>query len=117
MAELPHNRLKEEILFTYCGEDMFGLLEMKERRNTLKRYGALFTCFASCAIHIKMTKSMDNNSFILALWHSIGRGFNVRPLQCDNGSNFVGVEKELEKHMNEMDNKRIGDFLLEKRTD
>ena len=117
MAELPHNRLKEEILFTYCGEDMFGLLEMKERRNTLKRYGALFTCFASSAIHIKMTKSMDNNSFILALWHSISRGFNVRSLQCDNGSNFVGVEKELKKHMHEMDNKRIGDFLLEKRTD
>ena len=117
MADLPQDRLKEEPPFTYCGVDMFGPFEIKERRNTLKQYGALFTCLASRAIHIEMTKSMDTDSFILALWRFIARRGNIRSIRCDNGSNFIGAEKELEKCMNEMDNKRIGDFLLEKRAD
>ena len=36
MADLPHDRLKEEPPFTHCGVDTFGLFLIKERRNTLK---------------------------------------------------------------------------------
>ena len=77
LADLPQDRLKEEPLFTYCGVNMFGAFEVKERKNNLKRYGALFTCLASCAICIEMTKSMDTNSFILALQHFIARHGNI----------------------------------------
>ena len=78
VADLPQDRLKEEPPFTYCGVDMFGPFETKKRRNTIKRYGALFTCLSSHAIHIEMTKSMDTNSFILELWHFIARRGNIR---------------------------------------
>ena len=96
---------------------MFSPFEIKERLNTLKRYGALFTCLASRTIHIEMTMSMDTDSFILALRRFIARRGNIRSIRWDNGSNFVGAENKLEKCMNEMDNKKIGDFLLEKRAD
>ena len=66
---------------------------------------------------VLLTMSMDTDSFILALWHFIARHGNIRSIQCDNRSNFTRAEKELEKCMNEMDNKRIKDFLLEKRAD
>ena len=66
---------------------------IKERRNTLKRYGALFTCLASGAIHIEVTKSMDTDSFILAPWGFIARRGNIRSIRCDNRSNFIGAEK------------------------
>ena len=69
------------------------------------------------ATHIEITKSMDIDSFILALRRLTARSGNIRSIRCDNESNFIGTEKELEKCMNEMDNKRIGDFLLEKRAD
>ena len=78
---------------------MFGPFETKKRRNTLKRYGALFTCLASHAIHIEMTKSMDTESFILECWRFIVRSGN-RSVSCDNGSNFIGTEKELENNIN-----------------
>ena len=117
MADLPQDRLKKEPPFSYCGVDMFGPFEIKERRNTLKQYGALFTCLASRAIHIEMTKSMDTVLFILALRRFIARHDNIRSIRCDNGSNFIGAEKELKKCMNEVENKRIGDFLLRKRAD
>ena len=114
VADLPQDRLKEEPPFTYYGGDMFGPSEIKERRNTLKRYGTLFTCLESHAIHIEMTKSTDTDSFILVLWCFTARHGN-RSIRCDNGSNFIREEKELEKYMNEMYNKRIRDCLLEKR--
>ena len=66
------------------------------------------------SIHIEMIKSMDTNSFILALWCFIARRGNIRSIGCNNWNHFVGEEKELEKCMNEMDNKMNGDFLLEK---
>ena len=45
---------------------------LSKKRKTLKRYGALFMCLASCAIHIEMIKNMGTDSFILALRRFIG---------------------------------------------
>ena len=44
MTNLPQDRLNEKPPFTYCGADMFGPFEIKEGKNNLKRYGALFKC-------------------------------------------------------------------------
>ena len=66
MADLPPDRTKEELPFTYCSVYMFGQFEIKERRITLKRYGAIFTCLASQAIHVEMMKTLETGSFILA---------------------------------------------------
>ena len=67
MADLPQDRPIEEPSFSHCGVDMLGPFEIKERRNTLKRYGVLFTCLSSRAIPNEMTKSVDTDSFILVL--------------------------------------------------
>ena len=117
MADVPQDRLKQEPPLTYCGVDMFGPVQTKKKRNTLKQYGALFICLVSRAIHIEMTKSMDTDFFILALRRFIAKRGNIKSIWCNNGGNFIGAEKELEKRMNEMDNKRIGNFLLEKGAD
>ena len=96
---------------------MFGPLHIKECQSTLKRYGVLFTCLVSHAIHIEMTKTMDTDSFILALRSFIARRGNVRPIRCDNGSNFVGAERELVKSFEEMDHRKIKHFMLNQKTD
>ena len=64
-----------------------------------------------------MTKSIDTDLFILALRRFIATRGKIRSIQCDNGNNFIGTEKELEKCLNELNNKRIRDFLQEKRVD
>ena len=51
MSDLPEERLTEEPHFSYCGVDMFGPFLVKEGRNIHKRYGAMFTCLFSCAVH------------------------------------------------------------------
>ena len=116
MADLPSDRLQEEPSFSYCGVDMFGPFHIKECRNTLKRYGELFTCLVSRAIHIEMTKSMETDSFILGLRRFIARRGNVRTIRCDHGSNFVGAERELSKSI-KMNHSKIQRFMLNQNAD
>ena len=111
MADLPNDRTLDRPSFTNCGVNMFDLLLIKEGRKELKRYGALFTCLASRAVHIECTCSMDTNSFIQALRQFIARRGNTRFLRSDNGSNFVGAQKELENSFNEMGHQKVQYFL------
>ena len=111
MEDLPNDRTLDGPPFTNCGVDMFGPFWIKEGRKELKRYGALFTCLASRAVHIECTCSMDTDSFIQALRRFIARRGNIRILRCDNGSNFVGAQRELAKAFQEMDHQKIQHFL------
>ena len=52
---------------TYCGVDMFGPFIIKQRRSEVKRYGGMFTCMNTRAVHIEVTHSLDIDSFIQAL--------------------------------------------------
>ena len=95
MTDLPPNRTKEELPFTYFGVGMFGPFEIKERRTTLKQYGTLLTYLASRVIHVEMTKTLETDSSILALSRLIARRVNVRLIRCNNGGNFVGAKKRI----------------------
>ena len=103
MTDLPTDRTLDGPPFTNCGVDMFGPFLIKEGRKESKRYGTLFTCLASRAVHIECTCSMDTDSFIQALRQFIARRGNIRILHCDIGSNFVGTQRELAKAFQEMD--------------
>ena len=61
----------------------------------MKRYGVIFTCLAMRAVHLEISHSLDTNSFILALRRLIARRGQVKEIRSDNGTNFVGGEKEL----------------------
>ena len=117
MSNLPEDRLNPSPPFTYCGLDMFGPFTIRERRSDLKRYGIIFTCLNSRAVHFETVNSMDTDSFLLCLRRFIGRRGGVRVIRCDNGTNFVGAKNELERSFREMDVKKIADNLLNKGTD
>ena len=64
-----------------------------------------------------MTKTLETDSFILALRRFIARGGNVRLVRIDNGRNFVGAKKELTKFIKELDHNKIREFLLKQNAD
>ena len=111
MSDLPIERVTQTTPFLYTGVDYFGPFIVKERRKELKRYGVLFTCLASRAIHIEVANSLDTDSFINALRRFIARRGNIKSLKSDNGTNFVGAERELRQSVKEMDNDRIEAYL------
>jgi len=67
MANLPSSRVEPAPLFSYCAVDCFGPWHVKEGRREVKRYGSLFTCLATRAIHVEVAHSMETDSFLQAL--------------------------------------------------
>lgn len=96
MADLPQDRVfPDELPFTRVGVDFFGPFEVKRGRAAVKRYGVIFTCLAVRAVHLEVASSLDTDSFVNALRRLIARRGQVSELRSDNGTNFVGAEREL----------------------
>ena len=71
---LDEDSISEESPFSCCGIYMFGPFTVKDGRKEKKRYGALFTCLSSRAVHIEVSHSMTTDSFIMCLKASLGTG-------------------------------------------
>ena len=107
MAELPDDRVEPAPPFSNCAVDYFGPLIIKEGRKELKRYGVLFTCMASRAIHIEVAATLETDSFISALRRFICRRGPIRQLRSDQGTNFVGARRELKEALDELNHVKI----------
>ena len=108
MADLQDSRLGyQQPPFTNTGVDYFGPLPVRNRRKTEKGYGELFTCLTTPAVHIEIAHSLDTDSYLMAMRRMIAR----RGLISDNGTNFVGAEKELREAMRHLDSERVSNQL------
>ena len=111
MADLPAQRVKpDDPPFTYTGVDYFGPYEIKRGRSTVKRYGVLFTCLNSRAVHIEVADIMTTSSCINALRRFISRRGMVKEIVSDNGTNFVGTNRELHEAFKALDHNAIQMF-------
>ena len=113
LADLPEDRVEPAPPFTYSAVDYFGPFLIKEGRKEVKRYGVLFTCMASRAIHLESANTLDTDSFINALRRFQAERGPIRQLRSDRGSNFVGAQRELQEALNEMDENKVRSTLLE----
>ena len=80
----------------------------------MKRYGVIFTCLALQAVHLEISHSLDTDSFILALRRFIARTGQVKEIRSDNGTKFVGGEKELRVMIESWNQAAIHQSLLQK---
>ena len=96
MADLPDDRVTPE-KHPFCNTrvDYFGPILGKRGRGTMKRYGTLFTCLFSRAVHLEMSALLDTDAFINVLQGFIARRGQVQMIRSDDGTNLVGAEREL----------------------
>ena len=96
MADLPKERLTPyDRPFTYTGVDFFGPFYVKRGRSSEKVYGCFFTCLTSRAVHIEDVSSLESDAFIQALRRFISNCGCPKEIWSDNGTNFVGADKEI----------------------
>ncbi|XP_043196899.1 uncharacterized protein LOC122381161 [Amphibalanus amphitrite] len=117
MADLPSERVDEAEPFTHSGVDCFGPFFVRERRSEVKRWGILFTCLSSRAIHLETLNSMTADAFINAYRRFTCRRGKVRALYHDRGTNFIGGRGHLEAALSEMDHDNIRRTLLKDNCD
>ncbi|PIK33170.1 hypothetical protein BSL78_30017 [Apostichopus japonicus] len=118
MADLPKERVTPDLPpFTYTGVDYFGPFMVKVGRSMLKRYGCIFTCLASRAVHLEVSHSLDTDSFIHTLRRFINRRGHPQKILSDNGSNFKCAQKELKKNLDALKGDKVGRFLAQRGVD
>ena len=112
MANLPVDRLATgEPPFNCVGADICATFTVKHSRSKLKRYGYIFTCLVVRAIHIEVVYSLKTDSFINALIRFVCRRGNVKIIRSDNGTSFVGADKELRAAIKQWNQNKISKSL------
>ena len=111
MAPLPDDHVEVTLSFMYCDVDYFGPFYIRQRRLEVSRYGVIFACLMSRAIHLQVADTLDTNSFSNALRRFIAMRGPIRQLRCDRRTNFVRAKNELTPEYKARDQNRIKQFL------
>uniref|UniRef100_A0AAG5DR31 Integrase catalytic domain-containing protein n=1 Tax=Anopheles atroparvus TaxID=41427 RepID=A0AAG5DR31_ANOAO len=111
MAELPVARLSPYTRpFTFTGIDYFGPFFVSVGRRTEKRWGVLFTCMTTRAVHIEVAHALTTSACILVVRNFVCRRGTPNEFFSDRGTNFVGANRELQEAITQINE----DELVEK---
>ncbi|XP_033359917.1 uncharacterized protein LOC117238813 [Bombus vosnesenskii] len=122
MGDLPEARITESHPFTNVGIDYCGPFYIKERRDRNRRkvkiYVAIFVCLATKAVHIELVSDLTTDAFLAALRRFISRRGYCATILTDNGTNFVGANRELQELRNLLQSddhkERVQSFLADR---
>ena len=116
MSDLPRERLAfKERPFTNTGIDYFGPFYVAVKRSTEKRWGFLFTCLTTRAVHFEVVPSMDTSSCVMGIERFAARRGVPSVLWSDNGTNFIASEKELLQNVSAWNQQTLSEALVKKR--
>ncbi|XP_055589064.1 uncharacterized protein LOC129741366 [Uranotaenia lowii] len=116
MGPLPRVRLTPLVRpFTFTGIDYFGPYQIKIGRKAVKRWVVLFTCLTLRAIHLEVVASMSSDSCKKAIRRFVARRGAPEEVYTDNGTNFLGVSRELQMELKAINND-LGSTFTDTRT-
>ena len=95
MGELPAAHVRPSPPFSTVGIDYTGPIPYKRGNPLMKTYMAVFVCFDTKAIHLELVTDLRTDTFLASLHRFIGRRGMLHCIYSDNGTNFVGAQREL----------------------
>ena len=116
MANLPEIRLAPFTpMFHHTACDYFGPIVVKVGRNkTAKHYGVLFTCLNTRAVHLELATDCSTMEFLQVFQKFFAIRGTPAVMISDNGTQFVGAEKELKEMVNGWKLAELREFCAEK---
>ena len=104
MGNLPADRLAPGKVFNVTGTDFCGPFLIKETRNRNRRYVkvymCVFVCYTTRACHLELVGDLTSESFIAAFKRFVARRGKCEKIYSDNGTNFVGANREMREFYN-----------------
>ena len=116
MSDLPREILAyREPPFSNPGIDYFAPFYVSVKRSTEKRWGFLFTCLTSRAVHLEDVPSMDTSSCVMGNERFVARRGTPSVLWSDNGTNFVACDKKLLQNDRNWNEQVLAESLVKNR--
>ena len=108
MADLPPERGEPgKPPFTYVGMDLFGPFFVRIGRAEVKRYGCVYTCFTTRAVHLEVLISLEADSFINGFIRFMARRGCPKKVWSDNGTNIVGARGEMSRSLQNLQRSKV----------
>ena len=96
MSDLSIERLGyKHPAFSNTGVEYSGPFLVPIRKSTEKIWAFLFTCFTTRTLYIEVIPSLDTSSCVMGVERFFARRGTPSTFKSDNGTNFVGAQKEL----------------------
>ena len=116
MSDLPLGRLAYgQFPFCHCGIDYFGPMLVKVGRRREKRWGVIFTCLTTKAIHLEIAHLLNADSAIMAIQRMSARRRTPFFMYSDQAKNLKGANDELRKAICELDKNKLVEFGIKNR--
>ncbi|XP_023305647.2 uncharacterized protein LOC111687437 [Lucilia cuprina] len=101
MAVLPPERTTIVRPFTNTGVDIAAPFDIRiltgRSCRITKAYVCIFVCFSTKAVHLVTTSDLTRDAFLAAFHRFISRRGCPSTMFSDNGTNFFGASREIEK--------------------
>ena len=115
MSDLSKERLAyQPPLFTNTSVDYFGPFYVIVHRTTEKKWEFIFTCLTNRAVHVDIVTSMETSCCVRRVERFVSPRGTPAMIWSDNGTNFIGLEKELRESVKKWNNVNIAAELAHK---
>ena len=68
----------------------------------------------SRAVHLEVAKSLETDDFMLVLIRFLNRRGHVKEIRSDNGTTFVGAEREIRESLHRMNYRKLENDLMQR---
>lgn len=104
MGNLPKPRVEIDKAFTHTGVDCAGPINLRMSKGrgakSYKGYIVLFICLCTKAVHIEAVSDMTTPGFLAAYRRFCSRRGFPHHIYSDNGTNFIGASRVMQKEIN-----------------